>query len=160
MDLKVYVNPFSQPSRAILIFCKANGIAFKDVAIKLDLEINPMKQIPVIEHGDFKLSKTIHSILIYLASAFPRVANHWYPTDACKRATIHSMLHWHQSNLRRGSVEYLLNGGVAIAFGLPMDPNAAFQGKKLFVGISSDDRFVLASGKWSFLTRKHSTFHC
>ncbi|KAL3645694.1 Glutathione S-transferase theta-1 [Castilleja foliolosa] len=141
MELKVYVNPFSQPSRAVLIFCKANGIAFEEVTIELDkmqhktpefAEINPMKQIPVIVHGDFKLSES-HAILIYLASAFPGVADHWYPTDVCKRAKIHSVLDWHHSNLRRGSVEYIFNSGVAIAFGLPMDPKAADQGKKLLL---------------------------
>ncbi|GFP85129.1 glutathione s-transferase t1 [Phtheirospermum japonicum] len=141
MELTVYVNPFSQPSRAVLIFCKANGIEFKEVTIELDkmqhrtpeyAEINPMKQIPAIVHADFKLFES-HAILIYLASTFPGVADHWYPTDVRKRAKIHSVLDWHHSNLRRGSVDYLFNSGVAIAFGLPMDPKAADQGKKLLL---------------------------
>ncbi|KAL3619299.1 hypothetical protein CASFOL_036869 [Castilleja foliolosa] len=139
MELKVYVNQFSQPSRAVLIFCKANGIEFKEVTIKLDkmqhrtpefAEINPMKKIPALVHGDFKLFES-HAILIYLASTFPGVADHWYPTSVRKRAKIHSVLDWHHSNLRRGLVEYLFNRGVAIEFGLAMDARAAYQGKKL-----------------------------
>ncbi|KAL0408236.1 UNVERIFIED_CONTAM: Glutathione S-transferase T1 [Sesamum radiatum] len=162
MELKLYVDRLSQPSRALLIFCKANGIEFEEVSIQLGklqhrspqyAEINPMKQVPAIVHGDFKLSEShsiliylasafpgvaehCHAILIYLASAFPGVADHWYPADVQKRAKIHSVLDWHHSNLRRGSglsfeialsvsVEYLFNTLVAPEFGLPLDQKAA-----------------------------------
>ncbi|KAL0371826.1 UNVERIFIED_CONTAM: Glutathione S-transferase T1 [Sesamum calycinum] len=133
MELKLYVDRLSQPSRALLIFCKANGIEFEEVSIELGklqhrspeyAEINPMKQVPAIVHGDFKLSES-HSILIYLASAFPGVAEHWYPADVHKRAKIHSVLDWHHSNLRRGSLGYHFNTGIALAFGRPLDPKAA-----------------------------------
>ncbi|XP_020552883.1 glutathione S-transferase T1-like isoform X2 [Sesamum indicum] len=139
MELKLYVDRLSQPSRAVLIFCKANEIEFEEVSIKLGklqhrspeyAEINPMKQVPAIVHGDFKLSES-HAILIYLASAFPGVADHWYPADVHKRAKIHSVLDWHHSNLRRGSLGYHFNTGIALAFGLPLDPKAAAEGEKL-----------------------------
>ncbi|KAI3453701.1 hypothetical protein Pfo_010364 [Paulownia fortunei] len=139
MELKLYVDRLSQPSRAILIFCKANGIEFEEVKIEIGkmqhrspefAEINPMKQIPAIVHGDFKLFES-HAILIYLASAFSGVADHWYPADVHKRAKIHSVLDWHHSNLRRGSVGYLFNTSIALAFGLPLDPKAADEGEKL-----------------------------
>ncbi|KAK4400840.1 Glutathione S-transferase T1 [Sesamum angolense] len=139
MELKLYVDRLSQPSRALLIFCKANGIEFEEVSILLGklqhrspeyAEINPMKQVPAIVHGDFKLSES-HSILIYLASAFPGVAEHWYPADVHKRAKIHSVLDWHHSNLRRGSLGYHFNTGIALAFGRPLDPKAAAEGEKL-----------------------------
>ncbi|KAK6117078.1 hypothetical protein DH2020_036222 [Rehmannia glutinosa] len=139
MELKLYVDRLSQPSRAILIFCKANGIEFEEVKILIGkmqhrspefAEINPMKQLPAIVHGDFKLFES-HAILIYLASAFSGVADHWYPTDIYKRAKVHSVLDWHHSNLRRGSVGYLFNTRIALAFGLPLDPKAAAEGEKL-----------------------------
>ncbi|KAK6130057.1 hypothetical protein DH2020_036184 [Rehmannia glutinosa] len=139
MELKLYVDRLSQPSRAILIFCKANGIEFEEVKILIGkmqhrspefAEINPMKQLPAIVHGDFKLFES-HAILIYLASAFSGVADHWYPTDIYKRAKVHSVLDWHHSNLRRGSVGYLFNTRIALAFGLPLDPKASAEGEKL-----------------------------
>ncbi|KAK3012552.1 hypothetical protein RJ639_009343, partial [Escallonia herrerae] len=62
-----------------------NGIEFEE--IKVDLaerehlsrefkEINPMKQVPTIVDGRFKLFES-HAILTYLACAFPGVADHW-----------------------------------------------------------------------------------
>ncbi|KAG1362651.1 putative Glutathione S-transferase T1 [Cocos nucifera] len=35
MKLKVYADRMSQPSRAIVIFCKLNGIDFEEVKIDL-----------------------------------------------------------------------------------------------------------------------------
>ncbi|KAI3468748.1 hypothetical protein Pfo_025411 [Paulownia fortunei] len=139
MELKLYVDRMSQPSRAILIFCKANGIEFEEVKTELAkkqhrspefAEVNPMKQVPAIVHGDFKLFES-HAILIYLASAFPGVADHWYPADLRKRAKIHSVLDWHHSNLRRGSVGYIFNSTIALAFGQPLNSKAAAEGEKL-----------------------------
>ncbi|TYI53702.1 hypothetical protein E1A91_D11G023100v1 [Gossypium mustelinum] len=110
MKLKVYADRLSQPVRAVIIFCEVNGIDYEE--IKVDLanrehltpefaEINPMQQLPAIVHGSFKLFES-HAILIYLASSFPGVADHWYPADVYKRRKIHSVLDWHHSNLRRG----------------------------------------------------------
>ncbi|XP_016501229.1 glutathione S-transferase T1 [Nicotiana tabacum] len=139
MSLKLYVDRLSQPSRAILIFCKLNGIEFEEVPIELSkgqhrspefAEINPMKQVPAIVHGSFKLFES-HAILRYLASAFPEVADHWYPSDLQKRAKIESVLDWHHSNLRRGSVGYVLNSTLAPALGLPLNPQAAAEGEKV-----------------------------
>ncbi|KAM3356176.1 hypothetical protein P3S68_022890 [Capsicum galapagoense] len=45
----------------------------------------------------------IHSILKYMACAFPRIADHWYPTDLYKRAKVDFVLDWHHSILRRGA---------------------------------------------------------
>lgn len=138
MELKLYVDRVSQPSRAILIFCKINGIEFEEV--KIDLmkgkhlapefeEINPMKQVPAIVHGDLKLSES-HAILRYLASAFP-VADHWYPNDVKKRAKVESLLDWHHTNLRFGSVELVRNTVLAPALGMPPNLEAASKGEKV-----------------------------
>uniref|UniRef100_A0A7C8YUX3 GST N-terminal domain-containing protein n=1 Tax=Opuntia streptacantha TaxID=393608 RepID=A0A7C8YUX3_OPUST len=111
MTLKVYADRMSQPSRAVILFCKLNRIDFEEVKIDISkrqhlspefAEINPMRQVPAIVDGRFKLSES-HAILIYLACSFPGVADHWYPADVSKRAKIHSVLDWHHSNLRRGA---------------------------------------------------------
>ncbi|KAJ8538647.1 hypothetical protein K7X08_029943 [Anisodus acutangulus] len=152
MSLKLYVDRVSQPSRALLIFCKLNGIEFEEVPIELAkgqhrspefAEINPMKAVPAIVHGTFTLLES-HAILRYLASAFPEVADHWYPTDLHKRAKIESVLDWHHSNLRRGSVGYVLNSTLAPAIGWPLNPQAAAQGEKvLLASLSTIDTFWL-----------------
>ncbi|TMW87327.1 glutathione S-transferase T1-like [Solanum pennellii] len=139
MSLKVYVDRLSQPSRAILIFCKLNGIEFEEVNIDLAKgqhrtpeyqEVNIMKQVPAIVHDTFKLFES-HAILRYLASAFPETADHWYPKDLQKRANVECVLDWHHANLRRGSAGYVFNTILAPAFGLPLNPQAAAEGKNL-----------------------------
>ncbi|KZV36274.1 hypothetical protein F511_14292 [Dorcoceras hygrometricum] len=139
MALKLYVDRMSQPSRAILLLCKVSGIEFEEVKIQITksehkssefAEINPMKQVPAIVHGDFKLFES-HAILIYLASAFPGVADHWYPADVRKRAKVHSVLDWHHSNLRRGSAGYVLNSTIILAFGQPINPKLAAETEKI-----------------------------
>ncbi|KAJ9173597.1 hypothetical protein P3X46_016714 [Hevea brasiliensis] len=141
MELKVYGHRVSQPSRAIMIFCKANNIEFEEVTIELPKgqhkspefkEINPMGQVPAIIHGELKLFES-HAILIYLASAFTGVADHWYPTDLVKRAKIHSVLDWHHSNLRRGTAAYVFNSRIAPVFGLPLNPQAAAEAEKFLI---------------------------
>ncbi|KAL2516737.1 Glutathione S-transferase T1 [Abeliophyllum distichum] len=141
MALKLYLDRMSQPSRAILTFCKVNGIEFEEVKIELAklqnyspeyAEVNPMKQVPAIVHGEFKLFES-HAILIYLASAFSGVADHWYPADIQKRAKIHSVLDWHHSNLRRGSATYIFNTNIALALGQPLNLEAAAEGEKILI---------------------------
>ncbi|TYI70428.1 hypothetical protein E1A91_D08G220900v1 [Gossypium mustelinum] len=101
------------PSRAVIIFCKVNGIDYTERKVDISkrehltpafAEINPMKQLPAIVDGNFKLFES-HSILIYLACAFPGVADHWYPADHFKRSKIHSVLYWHHSNLCRAAAD-------------------------------------------------------
>ncbi|KNA10050.1 hypothetical protein SOVF_147990 [Spinacia oleracea] len=137
--LKIYGDRKSQPTRAVMLFCKLNGIDFEEFTVELFNqehlspqfeEINPVKEIPVIFHGDFKLSES-HAILIYLASAFPDVADHWYPADAKKRALIHSVLDWHHCHLRRGAMGYLLNTILGPARGLTMNPQSALECEKI-----------------------------
>nr|GLL45186.1 glutathione S-transferase T1-like isoform X1 [Ipomoea trifida] len=158
MTLKLYVDRMSQPSRALLIFCKANGIEFEEVQIELFKgqhrtpefgEINPMKQVPAMVDGDFTLFES-HAILKYLACA-NNVADHWYPADLRERAKVDSVLDWHHANLRRGSVGYLLNSTFAPAFGLPFNLQAAAEGEKLLsASLNKIDSFWL-QGNGKFL---------
>ncbi|CAN6579155.1 unnamed protein product [Malus baccata var. baccata] len=137
MKLKVYVDRLSQPSRAILIFLKVNGIEFEE--IKMDIskrqhlspefkKINPMGQVPAIADGRFNLFES-HAILVYLACAFPGVADHWYPADLFRRAKINSVLDWHHSNLRRGAAaeaEKLLSSSLSKIESIWLQGNGKF----------------------------------
>ncbi|KAK7318255.1 hypothetical protein RJT34_02954 [Clitoria ternatea] len=118
--LKVYADRMSQPSRAVLIFCRFNGIDFEEIKVDISKqhhlslefkEINPLQKVPAIVHGSLKLSES-HAILVYLASAFPGIADHWfieplilhlYPKDLFRRAKINSVMDWHHSSLRHGA---------------------------------------------------------
>ncbi|GKB29155.1 glutathione S-transferase T1-like protein [Tanacetum coccineum] len=145
----------SQPCRAVLLFCKINGIEFEEMQIDVinnkhltpEYEaINPMCQLPAIVDGGFKLFES-HAILIYLSCAYPDIASHWYPTDILKRSKIHSVLDWHHTNLRRGTVGLVFNTIVGPLKGLPPNPEAAKDGEKLLVkSLSKLENFWLEDG--------------
>ncbi|KAJ1406023.1 Thioredoxin-like superfamily [Sesbania bispinosa] len=157
--LKVYADRMSQPSRAVLIFCRFNRIDFEEIKVELFrrehlspefTEVNPMQKVPAIVHGTFNLFES-HAILIYLASAFPGIADHWYPTDLFKRAKIHSVLDWHHSNLRYGAMNYVINTVIGPAIGRPLNPGAAAEAEKvLFSSLSKLEDFWL-NGDGPFL---------
>ncbi|XP_052620510.1 glutathione S-transferase T1 isoform X3 [Lactuca sativa] len=119
MALKVYGHRISEPSRAVIIFCKINRIDFEEIQVEVLKgqqfskeygAITPMRQIPAIVDGHLKLIES-HAILIHLCCSFPGVASHWYPGDPQKRAKIHSILDWHHSHLRRGAGDGSFLGG-------------------------------------------------
>ncbi|KAI3822209.1 hypothetical protein L1987_09795 [Smallanthus sonchifolius] len=141
MVLKVYGDRLSQPSRAIIIFCKINGIEFEEIEINIFKnqqyspeykEINPMNQIPAIVDGELKLFES-HTILMYLSCAFPQVASHWYPSDVYKRAKIHSVLDWHHSFLRRGAAGFIFNTLLAPLNGFRSYPQVIIQVEEILL---------------------------
>ncbi|XP_054808450.1 glutathione S-transferase T1-like [Prosopis cineraria] len=159
MSLKVYADRMSQPSRAVLIFCKVNGIEFEEIKVELSKRqqlspefkaINPLKKVPAIVDGRFKLFES-HAILIYLASAFPGVPDHWYPADLSRRAKINSVLSWYHLNLRRGAATFVLNTVLAPFLGLPLNQQAAAEAKKLLCSSLSTLENVWLKGNGRFL---------
>ncbi|KAK9698604.1 hypothetical protein RND81_08G116600 [Saponaria officinalis] len=161
--LKIYGDRRSQPTRAILLFCKVNGIEFEEVTIVLFSgaaqtheyqAINPTKKVPAIAHGDFTLFES-HAILIYLASTY-QVPDHWYPADLRKRAKLHSVLDWHHTNLRLGSVGYLTNTILMSLFGKTPNPERAAESEQTLassfstietVWLKDDAKFLLGNDK-------------
>ncbi|KAL6636444.1 hypothetical protein ACP70R_024016 [Stipagrostis hirtigluma subsp. patula] len=134
--IKVYADRRSQPSRAVIIFCRVNQIDFEEVTVDLFKaqhltpefrKVNPMGQVPAIVDGRFKLFES-HAILRYLASVFPGVADHW-------------------STL-------VMHTALAPFLGLTPSPEAAKQAEKLLerslrmiesVWLKGDTKFLLGS---------------
>ncbi|KAL8226919.1 hypothetical protein R6Q57_016751 [Mikania cordata] len=157
MALKVYADRMSQPSRAVLIFCKINGIDFEEILVDISKNqqfspeykaINPMHQVPAIVDGWFKLFES-HAILIYICCAFPGVASHWYPSDITKRAKIHSVLDWHHANLRRGSAGLVFNTLMAQVDSHQSFPQVVNQAEGILLkSLSKLENFWLKDGRF------------
>ncbi|CAN6280471.1 unnamed protein product [Urochloa humidicola] len=157
--IKVYADRRSQPSRAVIIFCRVNQIEFEEVTVDLFKsqhltpqfrKINPMGQVPAIVDGRFKLFES-HAILRYLASVFPGVADHWYPADLFTRAKIESILDWHHSNLRRGAATLVMHTALAPFLGLTTSPEAVKQAEKLLMQSLGRIESVWLNGGAKFL---------
>jgi len=110
MVLTIYADYMSQPARAVIMFCKENGIPHevKQVSIAKGQhrteeykQINPVGKIPAIDDDGFRLFES-HAIMRYLAET-RKVADHWYPVEVKKRALVNAVLDWHHMNLRRGA---------------------------------------------------------
>ncbi|XP_061373767.1 glutathione S-transferase T2-like [Gastrolobium bilobum] len=112
--------------------------------------INPFKKLPAIVDGRFKLFES-HAILIYLASAFPGVADHWYPADISRRAKIHSVLDWHHLNLHRGAATFVLNTVLAPILGLPLNRQAAVEAENILISSLSKIENIWLKGNGRYL---------
>ncbi|QHN97195.1 Superoxide dismutase [Cu-Zn] [Arachis hypogaea] len=85
LKVKVYADRMSQPSRAVLIFCKVNGIEFDEIRVEISKRqqlspefaaINPFKKLPAIVDGRFKLFE--RRVLFFLAVT---LSNSDFPTQ-------------------------------------------------------------------------------
>ncbi|XP_055821496.1 glutathione S-transferase T1-like isoform X2 [Solanum dulcamara] len=159
MTLRLYGDRYSHPCREVIIFCKLNGIEFEEVYIRLSKrqqlsaeyrEINPIQQIPAIMDGRFKLSES-HAILRYLACAFPRIADHWYPADLYKRAKVESVLDWHRTTFPRGPGSYVFYSVLAPSVGLPLNSKAAARTEKNLIAALATIESVWLQEKGRFL---------
>lgn len=158
--LRLFLDRLSQPSRAVLIFCLANGIDADEHFVNLAKgehktpefkSINPMGLVPAIDDDGFHLFES-HAILRYLACAFPNVKDHWYPADLRKRAQLDCILDWHHTNLRRGAAGLVMNGVLAPAFGRPLDARAASEAETLLKASLKKMETIWLKENGSFLT--------
>src|SRR5690349_22538264 len=97
--MKLYYHPISTTCRPIMLFAAEAGIAldyefvdlFTGAHYKPEYEaINPSKQVPVLDDGDFRLTES-SAILKYLADKADSPA---YPKDLQKRARVNERMDW------------------------------------------------------------------
>jgi len=114
--LRVYFDYFSQPSRAVVLLLRLNGIEHeeKHVAILRNqhrsawfTKLNPFQRVPVLEHDGFVLTESV-AILRYICAEFP-VKPNWYPEEPKARAKVDEYLEWQHANLRTHGSMYFRN---------------------------------------------------
>ncbi|HJQ56551.1 MAG TPA: glutathione S-transferase family protein [Vineibacter sp.] len=104
--MKLYMHPASTVSRPVMQFIADNNIACDMQVVDLFsgehmkpayAAINPNKQVPVLEDGDFRLTES-SAILKYLAD---KAGSPAYPKDLKQRARVNEMMDWLNANLYR-----------------------------------------------------------
>ncbi|MBI4204828.1 MAG: glutathione S-transferase family protein [Betaproteobacteria bacterium] len=104
--MKLYYHPVSTTCRPILLFAAESGIELQLQLVDLFTgehlveaygAINPSRQVPVLEDGDFRLTESA-SILKYLAD---KVGSPAYPKDLRERAHVNEMMDWFNTGLYR-----------------------------------------------------------
>ena len=121
LKLILYVDFMSQPSQALIAFCRMNGIKHeirKVSVLKAEFKskeftkINPARQVPAIQevrvedgHVEFTMSES-HAIMRYLAVS-RNCPDNWYPADLEKRAIVNNYLDEHHNFLRQGLGVYV-----------------------------------------------------
>lgn len=104
--MKLYYHPVSTTCRPILLFAADAGIDLDYRLIDLFKgehldaaygSINPSRQVPVLEDGDFRLTES-SAILKYLADSIESPA---YPRALKPRARVNEMMDWFNTGLYR-----------------------------------------------------------
>jgi glutathione S-transferase len=97
--MKLHFHPVSTASRPVVLFCAEANIAYEPVVVDLMkgahyeepfVALNPSKQVPVLEDGDFVLTES-SAILKYLAD---KVGSPAYPKDPKARARVNERMDW------------------------------------------------------------------
>lgn len=105
--LQLYADLLSQPCRAVhvLLLCSGLPHRLRPVALRKGeqlspdfTKLNPMQKVPVLVDKDFVLTES-DAILKYLVGRY-RLPDHWYPTDAERRARVDEYTAWHHTNTR------------------------------------------------------------
>jgi glutathione S-transferase len=122
--MKVYGYFMSQPSRAVMLFCKENNIPFELKETNFVeggarsaefVKINPNHTIPVLDDDGFLLYES-HTILRYLARKFLPENSNWYPRKDIKAVSlVDQYLDWHHLHTRNYGTD-LFHGLISLSF--------------------------------------------
>ena len=97
--MKLYYHPVSTTCRPVMLFAAEAGIEIDYRLVDLFTgaqyqpeyaAINPSRQVPVLEDGDFRLTES-SAILKYLAD---KTGSPAYPSDLRKRARVNERMDW------------------------------------------------------------------
>ncbi len=101
--MKLHFHPASTASRPVVLFCHEANIAYEPVIVDIltgahlkepFAKLNPSKQVPVLEDGDFVLTES-SAILKYLAD---KASSPAYPKDLKARAHVNEVMDWFNTN--------------------------------------------------------------
>lgn len=103
--MKLYMHPFSQHCRRVLMLCHELDLKVDCIVVALDrgehktedfVRLGRTGLIPVLVDGDFRLAES-HAIMKYLSAVSGDRA--FYPADARARAHIEMWLDWNHTRL-------------------------------------------------------------
>jgi len=106
MTLKLYMHPVSTVSRPVLLFVAEKNLPVTQQVVDLMTgehmkpeygAVNPTRQVPVLEEGDFRLPES-SAILKYLAARFDCPE---YPKDLKMRAKVDAAMDWFNTQFYR-----------------------------------------------------------
>lgn len=104
--MKLYYHPVSTTCRPIMLLAAEENIALDYELVDLFsgahlqpayCAINPSRQVPLLEDGDFRLSEA-SAILKYLAD---KAGSATYPQDLRRRASVNERMDWFNTGLYR-----------------------------------------------------------
>ncbi|CAG7720508.1 unnamed protein product [Allacma fusca] len=157
MVLELYIDPLSQPARALMLFVRATKIECQEKTISIMggehktpeyAKVNPFQKIPAIIHDGFHLAESI-AIFRYFVQTFP-VEDHWYPQDSRKQARVDEFLAWQHLGLRMPMVRCFLSILKPERLGdvLPTDENIHSYRKDMEKALDAVENLWLASGQF------------
>ncbi|CAL8248059.1 unnamed protein product [Merluccius merluccius] len=112
---EVYLDLLSQPCRAVHILLSHNKVPFtvRTVALRKGenktpefTRLNPMQKVPVLVDNGFVLTESV-AILKYLVTKYS-IPQHWYPSQAERRAKVDEYISWHHTNTRPHTAKVFL----------------------------------------------------
>lgn len=160
----LYMDYFSQPSRACAIFVRANHLPvdLREVLIHKGQTraaeyktLNPLGKVPFLEDISVSLGlPESGAILSYLANRY-HTPQHWLPSAslyASRRAAVESGMHWYHSNIRAGCARLVFNTVLAPRLGVVPNPSIAAEGKEILsLALGQLEKYWLQGGGRPFM---------
>ncbi|WP_216610856.1 glutathione S-transferase family protein [Vibrio mediterranei] len=112
----IFHDPTSEPSRAVYWLALEAGIEVDvqftwltrgDHMSEAFLKVNPLYQVPAMQHGNFCLSEAT-AIMNYLTD-INDCSDKWFGQDVKSKAVVNKYLSWYHTNLRKAlTLDYFL----------------------------------------------------